>query len=83
MSKETIKHWEGKAKEVLLNKTIVGVRYLTDEEMEMMGWYKRPIAFTLNDGTTCFLSQDDEGNDGGVMFYQNKTEDNGVIPVIS
>lgn len=83
MSKETIKFWEEKAKDVLLNKTIVSVRYLTDQEMKMMGWYKRPIAFTLNDGTICFLSQDDEGNDGGVMFFQNKENPEGVIPVVS
>jgi hypothetical protein len=51
--------------------------------MKMMGWYKRPIAFTLNDGTICFLSQDDEGNDGGVMFFQNKENPEGVIPVVS
>lgn len=79
----TIKFWEKEANDVLLNKTIVEVRYLTDEEMEMMGWYKRPLSFILNDGTICFLSQDDEGNDGGVMFFQNDEHPNGVLPVIS
>jgi hypothetical protein len=47
-----------------------------------MGWYKRPICFFLNDGTSCILSMDDEGNDGGVLFYQNDKEPNGVIPVL-
>jgi hypothetical protein len=56
--------WTKRAKEVLQGKTIVEVRYLNDEEMEMMGWYKRPICFFLNDGTSCILSMDDEGNDG-------------------
>lgn len=83
MSKDTLKYWEGQANDVLLNKTIVSVRYLTDEEMEMMGWYKRPVAFTLNDGTVCFLSQDDEGNDGGVLFFQTEKDPNGVLPVLS
>jgi len=32
----------------------------------------------LNDGTSCILSADDEGNDGGVLFYG----DNGVLPTL-
>jgi hypothetical protein len=56
----------------------VEVRYLNDEEMEMMGWYKRPVCFFLNDGTSCILSCDDEGNDGGVLFYNS----DGVLPVL-
>ena len=70
--------WTQKAKEVLQGKTIVEVRYLNDVEMEMMGWYKRPICFFLNDGTSCILSMDDEGNDGGVLFYGS----NGVLPTL-
>ena len=46
--------------------------------MELMGWYKRPIVFQLDNGTLCFLSADDEGNDGGALFYG----ENGVIPTI-
>ena len=46
--------------------------------MEDMGWYKRPIAFFLNDGTSCILSCDDEGNDGGVLFYN----ESGVLPTL-
>lgn len=71
-------YWTKKAKQVLEGKKIVEVRYLNDEEMEMMGWYKRPICFILNDGTQCLLSMDDEGNDGGVLFYGT----DGVLPVL-
>jgi hypothetical protein len=71
-------HWTNVAKKVLQGKTIVEVRYLNDEEMEMMGWYKRPVCFFLNDGTSCILSCDDEGNDGGVLFYNS----DGVLPVL-
>ena len=46
--------------------------------MEMMMWYKRPIVFFLNDGTHCILSADDEGNDGGVLFYGQ----DGVLPTL-
>jgi hypothetical protein len=75
---ETLTKWNKIAKEVLEGKTIVEVRYMKDEEMEMMGWYSRPICFFLNDGTTCFLSQDEEGNDGGCLFYN----ENGVLPTL-
>jgi hypothetical protein len=75
---EVTTHWTKAAKKVLEGKTIVEVRYLNDEEMEMMGWYKRPVCFILNDGTNCVLSMDDEGNDGGVLFYGT----NGVLPTL-
>ena len=75
---ELHEYWNGVAKKTLQGKTIVEVRYLNDEEMEMMGWYKRPVCFFLNDGTSCILSSDDEGNDGGVLFYGEK----GVLPVL-
>jgi hypothetical protein len=75
---ETLTKWNKIAKEVLEGKTIVEVRYMNDQEMEMMGWYKRPICFFLNDGTCCLLSSDDEGNDGGVLFYN----ENGVLPTL-
>ena len=79
VTKETlVKTWNMKAKEVLEGKTIVEVRYMNDQEMEMMGWDSRPICFFLNDGTCCLLSSDDEGNDGGVLFY----DENGVLPTL-
>lgn len=73
-----LKEWTSKAKQVLEGRTIKEVRYLTDEEMEMMGWYKRPIAFFLDNGEYCIVSCDDEGNDGGVIFYGT----NGVLPTL-
>lgn len=75
---DTTKFWNKKAQEVLKGKTIVEARYLNDDEMEMMGFYKRPLCFFLNDGTSCILSADDEGNDGGVLFYGA----NGVLPTL-
>jgi hypothetical protein len=71
-------HWTGTAKKVLEGKTVIEARYLNDEEMDNMGWHKRPVCFFLNDGTSCILSCDDEGNDGGVLFYGQ----NGVLPVL-
>lgn len=70
--------WEDTARKVLKNRKITDVRYLNDEEMKMMGWYKRPICFFLDNGEICVLSCDDEGNDGGSLFYGR----NGVLPTL-
>lgn len=78
VKEETLTKWNKIAKETLEGKTIVLVRYMNDQEMEMMGWYSRPICFFLNDGTCCLLSSDDEGNDGGVLFYDG----DGVLPTL-
>jgi hypothetical protein len=76
--KEMIEKWDKVSQDVLKGRTIVEVRYLNDEEMEMMGWYNRPICFFLDNGVSCILSSDDEGNDGGVLFYG----ENGVLPTL-
>ena len=76
--KKLMDKWNKISQEVLLGRTIVEVRYLTDEEMEDIGWYSRPICFILDNGTYCTLSCDDEGNDGGVLFYN----ENGVLPTL-
>ena len=76
--REMIKKWNKVSQDVLKGRTIVEVRYLNDEEMEMMGWYSRPICFFLDNGVSCILSSDDEGNDGGVLFYGS----DGVLPTL-
>ena len=70
--------WTSQAKKVLLKRTIVDLRYLTDEEMEDMGWYSRPLALFLDNGEHLIISADDEGNDGGAIFYGT----NGVLPTL-
>jgi len=50
--------------------------------MDLMGWSSRPIAFQLDNGTLCIPSADDEGNDGGALFYQIKGKDLDVLPVL-
>jgi hypothetical protein len=74
--------WTAYAKKALLGRKIVRVRYLSDEEMEDMGWDSKPIVLELDNGTLMFPSADDEGNDGGAMFYCSEEDPNGVIPVI-
>jgi len=79
--KELEQFWNKKAKEVLLGKTIVSVNYMTQSDADGLQWGKRPIMFKLSDGTTCYLSCDDEGNDGGALFY-SKDGKHDELPVL-
>lgn len=81
-AKELETFWNNRAKEVLLGKTIVSVNYMTKEDADSMGWYKRPIIFKLNDGKICYLSCDDEGNDGGALFFSDKDGKHDELPVL-
>lgn len=54
--------------EQLVGKTIKSVKYMTSEEAEDFGWYKRPIIIECTDGTLLIPSSDDEGNNGGALF---------------
>lgn len=57
----------------LIGKSIKSIRYMNDREMEMFGWYSRPIIILLNDGTFIIPQRDDEGNDGGaIALVHNK-----------
>jgi hypothetical protein len=80
--KELEKFWNAKARKVLLGKTIVSVNYMTEKDAENLGWYKRPIVFKLSDGSVCYLSCDDEGNDGGALFYSDKDGVHDELPVL-
>ena len=85
-----MEHLIENANEVLRNRKIKFIRYMTKQEANGMGWYKRPIVMVLDNGTMIYLSSDDEGNDGGSLFYQTKEKQpdgkftivDGVIPTI-
>jgi hypothetical protein len=74
--------WNKRARQVLLGQTIVSVNYMSEENAEQMGWYKRPIMFKLSNGTICYLSCDDEGNDGGALFFTDKNGKHDELPVL-
>jgi hypothetical protein len=79
MSKLTLK-WAVKCNKVLKGRTITSVRYMTDDEMNSLGWYSKAIVIQLDDGNLIFPSADDEGNDAGALFTNH--EDLPTIPVI-
>ena len=75
------KRWTDIAKKQLVGKKIVSVRYMTNKEMDELGWYSKCVIMQLDDGNIVFPSQDDEGNNAGALFTNDK-QDN-VLPVIS
>ena len=80
--KNLTERWNKQAKKVLLGRKIVQVKYVESEEAKSYMWYKRPISFTLDNGTRLMVQQDDEGNDGGALWYGNKDGED-LLPVLS
>ena len=56
----------------LKGKTIKNVSWLGDKDMEQSMWYKRPVVIEFTDGSFIIPQSDDEGNDGGSMYYQDE-----------
>lgn len=65
------KHLE-KFNQMLRGKTIKNVSWLGDKDMEQLMWYKRPVVIEFTDGSFLIPQSDDEGNDGGSMYYGGK-----------
>ena len=61
-----------KFNEYLQGKTIKEVTWLSDDEMKETGFYKRPVVIEFTDGSFIIPQEDDEGNDGGSMYYQDE-----------
>lgn len=72
--------WTKIAQKQLEGRKIVKVRYLSDKEQESLGWYKRCVVMQLDDGNLIFPSSDDEGNEAGSLFTNDKT--NPTLPVL-
>ena len=79
--KQLTKRWTGVAEKQLLNKRIIKVEYMEQEECDTFGWFNRPITFFLDDGTRVIAQKDDEGNDGGVLTCLTKTTEE-ILPVL-
>jgi hypothetical protein len=72
--------WAKVATDLLVGRTIVRARYMSEGERESMGWHSRPVVLQLDDGNMIYSSSDDEGNDAGAMF--TNSEKHPVLPVI-
>lgn len=70
---ECEEYWGKLAKKLLIGKKVVNCDYLSEQEMEMLGWDKSPLVIFFDDGTHIYASRDDEGNDGGALFTSDDT----------
>ena len=77
---ERERHWTKVASDLLVGRTIVKVRYMTDEERDLIGFSSRAVVLQLDNGLLVYPSQDDEGNDAGALFTTD--EKHGTLPVL-
>ena len=59
----------------LTGKTIASVRYMTEQECKRLMWVSRPLLIRFTDGSYIIPQMDDEGNDGGAMYYEGDSGD--------
>ncbi len=78
--KDLIKKWEANIAPKLIGRKITGCRYMTEKEMEGLGWYSKALVITLEGNIKLFASADDEGNDAGALFTNIRGLE--TIPVI-
>lgn len=58
----------------LVGKKIASIRHMTERESEHLGFSKKSVVITLDDGTMLSPIADDEMNDGGAMLLLKKGE---------
>jgi hypothetical protein len=61
----------------ILGKRIVGVRHMTEDEVEMFGWQCQPYRTTLiqlEDDSLIIVMSDPEGNNTGALYVQEGNE---------
>ena len=79
-SVELKKKWAKDANKHLKGRRIVNVRWMTQAEVDDMGWYEAAPVLELDNGIALYCSQDDEGNNAGALF--TTIEDFSTLPVI-
>lgn len=70
------------ARQRLLHRRIVEVRYLSPEECRRLMWDHTSIVFLLDDGTTVYAARDAEGNDAGALHGVSGSGQDFVLPEI-
>ena len=67
VTEKDVKH--AKNFQFLIGKKVESIRYVTKEEARDWGWFKRPLIIEFTDQTCIIPQSDDEGNDGGALYY--------------
>ena len=71
------------ARERLLNRRIVEVRYLNPDECQQLVWDRTSVAIILDNGTTVYAARDAEGNDAGALHGVVKSGERFVLPELN
>lgn len=71
------------ARQRLLNRRIVEVRYLNPEECQRLMWDRTSVVLVLDDGTTVYAARDAEGNDAGALHGVSKSGEEFVLPELN
>jgi len=71
------------ARERLLHRRIVEVRYLTADECQRLMWDRTSVALVLDDGTTVYAARDAEGNDAGSLHGVSGSGEAFVLPELN
>ena len=75
--------WTNIAAKKLIGRRIVAVEYMNDKEIEEAGWSKKPLCLLLDNNCWIYPQMDDEGNDGGALYYTGKgIDDSETLPVM-
>jgi len=59
--------WVKEAERLLKGRTIVGVRYLDEEEIGSLAWHERAMVLQLDDGTIIYPGRDCAPNGPGTL----------------
>lgn len=71
------------ARQRLLNRRIVEVRYLTREECDKLMWGMTGVVLVLDDGTSFYAARDSEGNDAGALHGVSGSGEEFVLPELT
>ena len=71
------------ARQRLLNRRIVEVRYLNLEECQRLMWERASVVLVLDNGTTVYAARDAEGNDAGALHGVSKSGEEFVLPELN
>ena len=74
---------EKAARERLLNRRIVEVRYLNRDECRRLMWGFAGVVFVLDNGTTVYAARDSEGNDAGALHGVSTSGEEFVLPELN
>ena len=71
------------ARQRLLNRRIVEVRYLSAEECRRLMWDRASVVFVLDNGMTVYVARDAEGNDAGALHGVSNSGEEFVLPELT